>query len=278
MNPGARLREYTRGQRSEEEYSQSRDHCRASDNGRAEPASGNLSLCGQQIWFGPAMAGAAVTLRIDVNRLHVLIGGARHKTLPSKLSGRDLRALVARGDARPVTPSTLEADPADASTQREAHVVEVDRTVNAVGYVGLGGDKCSIGWAFAGQRVTLRLDGTVMQVLDEQRTPQAVLPSPVPPAACGRLRGARTGGSPPLVPPPAAQIAERIVSSTGGFIVASQRVQLGKAHARAVVHAHLDQDVIRVFHGEDLITTVPRITHKDLVVRKSGENHRRKVV
>lgn len=62
---------------------------------RVVPGSGNLSLRGQQIWFGPAMAGTAVTLRIDVNRLHVLIGGHRHKTLPSKLSGRDLKALLA---------------------------------------------------------------------------------------------------------------------------------------------------------------------------------------
>ncbi|MER5466994.1 IS481 family transposase, partial [Streptomyces sp. NPDC002668] len=44
---------------------------------RIVPASGNLSLCGQQIWFGPALAGTPVTLHIDVNRLHVLIGEAR---------------------------------------------------------------------------------------------------------------------------------------------------------------------------------------------------------
>lgn len=68
---------------------------------RQVPASGNLSLRGQQIWFGPALASTTVTLRIDVNRLHVLIGGARHKTLPSKLSGRDLKALLASGAARP---------------------------------------------------------------------------------------------------------------------------------------------------------------------------------
>jgi hypothetical protein len=68
------------------------------------------------------------------------------------------------------------------------------------------------------------------------------------------------------------------VSHTGGFILAGQRVQVGRAYARLVVQAHLDQDVIRVFHGDELITTVPRTTGKDLVVRKSGEHHRRKVV
>jgi hypothetical protein len=156
--------------------------------------------------------------------------------------------------------------------------VAVDRTVNPVGYVGLGGDRCNIGWAFAGQRVTLRLDGTVMQVLDQQRVLLAARPCPLPATACGRLRGARPAGQPPTIPPPAPQIAERTVSSVGGFVVAGQRIQLGRAHAHHVVTAHLDDSVIRVFHGDDLITTIPRTTTKKVVVRKSGEYNRRKIV
>lgn len=237
---------------------------------RQVPASGNLSLRGQQVWFGPALAGTPVTLRIDVNRRHVLIGGARHKTLPSKLSGRDLKALLAR--ARPAGPWPDDPGPAADS----AKVVEVDRTVNAVGYVGLGGDKVLIGWPFAGQRVTLRLDGRVLQVLDEQRTLQATLPSPLPPSACSRLQGGRPAG-PPLLPPPGEQIAERTASSTGGFVVAGQRIQLGRGHARQIVTAHLSEDTIRIFQGTELITTVPRVTKK-VVVRKSGEHNRRKIV
>jgi hypothetical protein len=96
-------------------------------------------------------------------------------------------------------------------------VAEVDRTVNLVGYIGLGGDRCTIGRAFAGQRVTLRLDGSVMQVLD-------------------RLRP----GALPTIPPPAGRIAEQTVSSSGGFVVAGQRIQMGRAYARQVVTAHLD--------------------------------------
>ncbi len=42
--------------------------------------------------------------------------------------------------------------------------------------------------------------------------------------------------------------------------------------------AHLDEDTIRVFLGTDLITTVPRVTRKEVVVRKSGEHNRRKIV
>lgn len=241
---------------------------------RLVPASGNLSLRGQQIWFGPALAGTPVTLRIDVNRLHVLIGGARHKTLPSKLSGRDLKALLASGDARPAGPWPDDLGPADDS----ANAVEVDRTVNAVGYVGLGGDKVLIGWPFAGQRVTLRLDGQILQVLDEQRVLKATLPSPLPPSACSRLQGGRAAGPPPLLPPPGEQIAERTVSSTGGFVVAGQRIQLGRGHARQIITAHLDETSIRIFQGTELITTVPRITRKEVVVRSSGEHNRRKIV
>ncbi|MFF1631597.1 IS481 family transposase [Streptomyces sp. NPDC058272] len=241
---------------------------------RVVPASGNLSLRGQQVWFGPAMAGTAVTLRIDVNRLHVLIGGQRHKTLPSKLTGRDLKALLAAGDARPAPAWADDPGPAENSSG----VMEVDRTVNAVGYVGLGGDKVLIGWPFAGQRVTLRLDGRILQVLDDQRVLKATLPTPVPASACGRLQGARPAGPPPQLPSPGEQIAERTVSSVGGFMVAGQRIQLGRPYARQVVTAHLDEDTIRVFLGTDLITTVPRVTRKEVVVRKSGEHNRRKIV
>ena len=56
------------------------------------------------------------------------------------------------------------------------------------------------------------------------------------------------------------------------------RIQLGRGHARQVVTAHLDEEVIRIFQGTELITTVPRVTRKELVVRKSGEHNRRKIV
>ncbi len=73
-------------------------------------------------------------------------------------------------------------------------------------------------------------------------------------------------------------IAERTVSSVGGFMVAGQRVQLGRGHAHQVVTAHLSEDVIRVFHSGELITTVPHVTTKEVVIRKSGEHNRRKIV
>lgn len=115
----------------------------------------------------------------------------------------------------------------------------------------------------------------------EQRVLQATLPSPLPPSACGRLQEGRPAGPPPLLPPPGQQIAERTVSSVGGFMVAGQCVQLGRDYAHQVVTAHLDEETINVLHGHELITAIPRVTKKEVVevvVRKSGENNRRKTV
>lgn len=61
-------------------------------------------------------------------------------------------------------------------------------------------------------------------------------------------------------------------------MVAGQRIQLGRSYAHQIVTAHLDEQAIRVFHGQELITTVPRVTRKEVVVRKFGEHNRRKIV
>lgn len=61
-------------------------------------------------------------------------------------------------------------------------------------------------------------------------------------------------------------------------MMAGQHVQIGRSYAHQVVTAHLSEDTIRIFHGQELITTVPRVTRKDVVVRKSGEHNRREIV
>jgi hypothetical protein len=70
---------------------------------RVVPASGNLQLDGQQLWFGPQRAGARVRLWIDTTTVHVSVDGRHLKTLPSRLSTRDLARLRADG-ARPAGP------------------------------------------------------------------------------------------------------------------------------------------------------------------------------
>src|SRR6266487_2221945 len=67
---------------------------------RVVPPSGNLWIGGQQVWLGPALSGRNVTLWADQISLHVLLDGARLKTLPSRLGIAELSRLAASG-ARP---------------------------------------------------------------------------------------------------------------------------------------------------------------------------------
>lgn len=61
------------------------------------PASGNLAVAGKQFWLGPARAGVTVTFWADCDVIHLLIAGARVKTVCSHLSVNDLATLAAAG-------------------------------------------------------------------------------------------------------------------------------------------------------------------------------------
>jgi hypothetical protein len=108
---------------------------------RVVPPSGNLWIGGQQVWLGPALSGRQVTLWADQVSLHVLADGARLKSLPSRLGIAELSRLAASG-ARPADPCPLPAG--------TAAVIEVDRTVNASGVVGLARGQVSVGFQLAG--------------------------------------------------------------------------------------------------------------------------------
>ena len=62
---------------------------------RVVPPSGNLWIGGQQVWLGPALADRKVTIWVDETSLHVLLDGARIKTLPSRLGIIELVRLTA---------------------------------------------------------------------------------------------------------------------------------------------------------------------------------------
>jgi hypothetical protein len=59
--------------------------------------------------------------------------------------------------------------------------IEVERVVNAVGLVGLAGAQVNVGFELAGQRVTLRMDGTQMAVISHDGALLRTLPCPVAP-------------------------------------------------------------------------------------------------
>ncbi|MEU2033273.1 hypothetical protein [Nocardia amamiensis] len=231
------------------------------------PALGNLFVRGQQVWLGPDRAGTPITLRISTTHLRVLLAGVPIKTVASQLTASDLHTLAHTQQAR-----ILDHD--EQTTHHiAAGVVEVERTVNAIGYVGLANKTVSIGHSLAGRRVTLRFDGDVLAVLDPtERTLLRSLPNPLTTRAAALLRGARPAGPPPTHVPAGPVTVERIVSSSGGIMIARQRIQIGRNHARAIVTATIDEDTITVHHGTHLLIRTPR-TNTTTVTRHRASNH-----
>lgn len=216
---------------------------------RAVPQSGNLTVCGQQFWFGPAHAGMVVTLHADTTVIHLLRDGQRIKTVPSRLTTAHLGQLLADG-GRPAT-----------ATLAEPGTLEVDRLVNACGSVSLAGSQHPTGYHLAGQRVTLRFDGTVMHILDMQRTLIRTLSNPITDPQL--LRDARPGGPPPLVPDTPAPVQRR-VSSRGMIQVAWQRIQVGIGYAGLTVTVTSTDQTFLIHNGDELLAEVPRVTDRPI--------------
>ncbi|MGI5238590.1 DDE-type integrase/transposase/recombinase [Dactylosporangium sp. CA-139066] len=151
------------------------------------PASGNLGVCGQQFWLGPAYAGTTITLWADTTVVHLLKDDVRLKTVPSRLTAAHLRQLLADG-GQPAGPSPLPAAP----LRRDA-AVEVDRLVNATGLIGLAGRRHPVGSQFASRRLTIRLDQALMQITDHGVLLRS-LPNPLSPTDMSRIRDARSPG------------------------------------------------------------------------------------
>ena len=90
----------------------------------------------------------------------------RLKSLASRLSAEDLHRLLADGGRRagpPPIPSFLNTGPG----LHHLGPVEAERLVNAVGCISVAGRSVPIGTPLAGRRITLRLDGTLLQFIEE---------------------------------------------------------------------------------------------------------------
>jgi transposase InsO family protein len=234
---------------------------------RVVPTSGNMFAAGRQVWLGKPLAGRQVTLRLDHSTLHVFCDGQLIKTHPVTLDDKDLTRLRAAG-GRPARPSPATALPpgplpADA-------IVEVRRLVNAGGCVGVGGKQVSVGIHLAGQRVTLRADTKLIHVITADGVLARTLPSPLAPAARGRLHGARLAGPPPASPP-ALQVT-RVVSSQGGLMVAGVKIHLGHVHRGKVVTITIEDSQFRIIHDGSQLAIHPRTVIKE-VTRRSASGH-----
>lgn len=237
----------------------------AVETDRVVPPSGNLWIGGQQVWLGPQLADRKVTLWVDETSLHVLLDGTRIKTLPSRLGLPELARLAASG-ARPAGPSPLVAGAGTA--------VEIDRTVNAHGLVGLAGAQVSVGYQLAGQRVILRMDGTQMMVISSDGELARTLPCPVPAGDRYRLRGARKATVSP--PPPSGPVTvQRRVSSRGGIMVATQKIQVGLIHAGKTVTVVAEDHSFRLIVDGQAAGVVPRTTTCEIHRYKAYAAHPR---
>jgi transposase InsO family protein len=237
----------------------------AVETDRVVPPSGNLWIGGQQIWLGPALADRKVTIWVDETSLHVLHDGARIKTLPSRLGITELARLAA-SDARPAGPSPLLAGTGAA--------VEIERTVNATGLVGLAGAQVSVGYQLAGQRVTVRMEGTQMMIITGDGELARTMPCPVPAGDRYRLRGARKAAASP--PPPSGPVTvQRRVSSRGGIMVATQKIQVGLIHAGKIVTVTAEDHTFRLTVDGQAAGVVPRTTAREIHRYKAYAAHPR---
>jgi transposase InsO family protein len=223
---------------------------------RIVPASGNLTVCGQQFWLGPDRAGTTITFWADATVVHLLVNGVRLKTVPSRFTTAHLRWLLDEG-GRPAGPP-----PVRTSDPQPGMAIEVDRTVNSVGTVGLAGRQHPVGYHFAGRRVTVRLDRGLLQLVDDGVLLRS-LPNPLTPAELARIRDARPAGPAPQ-PPPQPLRVERRISSRGALAIARQRIHVGMVHAGRTVTVEIADTTFRVYHGDELLTEVARTTTKTI--------------
>jgi transposase InsO family protein len=235
---------------------------------RIVPASGNMFAAGRQVWLGKTLAGQHVTLRLDRTSLHVFHAGELLKTHPVTLQDKDLARLRAAG-GKPARPSPATALPP--GPLPPGAIIEIQRLVGAGGCVGIGGKQVSAGIHLAGQRVTLRIDATLLHVITAGGTLARTLPSPLPPAARGRLHGARLAGPAPAPITQALRVT-RVVSSQGAMMVAGTKIHLGHAHRGKVVTVVIEDSQFRILHEGIQLATHPRTVIKE-VTRRSASGH-----
>ncbi|MGI5486730.1 IS481 family transposase [Microtetraspora malaysiensis] len=226
---------------------------------RVVPASGNLTACGRQVWLGPARAGQQVTIWASTTTMHVFMDEELVKTHPVTLTEKDLAHLMTQGGrpGRPCPVSALPAGPLAADT-----VVEIDRTVNNAGCVGIGGTLVSVGVPLAGKRVTIRLDAQTMQVIADGVLVRTK-PSPLAPAQRGRLQGARLAHTTPA-PSQGFPRVERVVAGNGTLLVAGCKVQVGQVHRGKVVTVVLEDTQLRILHQGQELSVHPRTVIKEV--------------
>jgi hypothetical protein len=107
------------------------------------------------------------------------------------------------------------------------------------------------------------MDGTQMAVITSDGELARTMPCPVPAGERYRLRGARkaAASSPPATGPVTVQ---RRVSSRGGIMVATQKIQVGLIHAGKIVTVTAEDHGFRLVVDGQAVRVVPRSTTREI--------------
>jgi hypothetical protein len=230
---------------------------------RVVPPSGNMWVARRQFWLGPARAGQTVRFWASVDVIHLSIAGARVKSLRSPWSSADLAQLQRQG----ATPAG--APPLPSVERGDGGAIEVDRTVNNTGLVGLGGRQLLAAEILRGRQVSIRIEPTTLLFFDpDSRELLRTRPNPLTPDQVLRLQGARPAGPPPR-PQTEPITGQRRVSATGRIVVCRQAVSLGRIHAGRMVSVHVSEHTLAIELGDDT-RTVRRTTTRPVVVIKGS--------
>jgi transposase InsO family protein len=226
---------------------------------RVVPASGNMAVCGNQFWLGPARAGQVVRFWIGCEWVHLSAGGRRIKSLRSRFTVADLAFLRAGGAVSAGEPPLASRGGPGARTDRR--VVEVERTVARSGMVSLGSRTVLAAEILAGRRVGIYIEeGCPLLFFDpDTRELLRTRPNPLEPGEALRLQRCRPVGP---VPRPSTEpvTVQRRASGTGLITVAGQQVALGRTHAGQTVTARVSETALAIELPDAETMTVRRTT------------------
>jgi transposase InsO family protein len=225
------------------------------------PPSGNMALCRQQFWLGPARAGQTVRFWIDYAWVHLSIGGVRVKSVRSRFSGLDIDALVAKGAVAAGPPPLASRGGPGSRSGRS--VFEVERTVAKNGMVSLGARTVLAAWMLGGRRVGIYIEeGCPLLFFDPQtRELLRTRPNPLRPGEAATLQRGRPPGP---VPRPSTEpiTVQRRASNTGVLMVAGQKVAIGRQFKHHTVAVHVSETTVAIELPDGDTKVVRRTTDK----------------
>ncbi|NEA69172.1 helix-turn-helix domain-containing protein [Streptomyces sp. SID13588] len=129
--------------------------------------------------------------------------------------------------------------------------LEVDRTVDANGWIIFDRQRVKIGAELANKRITVRLDGQLLHAVHDGARVKT-LPSPFTADERPKVLGARAAAT-QLPPLPAAVSVERKVPRDGVVMVARQRLRVGRTYTNRIVTIYVEDTHFRVtYEGAEL--------------------------